>query len=546
MDCDPSPLTKIPLNDHILPAANATLNSVLDEWKAARALLASTIQNYLAACTALLTACAKPVYRPEEVFDLEKILVTVNSELGSLVSDETALQDMRMSFVTARNRSTTLTPVNTLPPEILANIFALSGTCFVHNDTQGFYNFTGVCRYWQEIIMNTADLWTHIDVGPEIPERLTKTLLDRSKNMPVHIHLYEKTPRSAFPDRVFGITQMLASHIHRVCTAFLQSNSHSPTLVVALLNLWLTGGSPTLVKSLIVHQPNASGPISINGSSVDALRSRPDNSEAVLGSLRKLHLKNIKFEWDSAAYHGLVDLQLDLPCSFTRIPIPELVKILSANPALSILKLGSLEITTPKNWSRPAPIELHCLRVLNLHQIDAASLQLLLPSITLSTPSVKICIGGTDFSRIHDELEDFVARSSVTELYCYNDYSRSFSTWQSLLGLPSGLRILGFRSFHMNGVPVRGAGMDNPQYLPAADRSSVLLLDCTANLKGLKILLAKHNIRSLHLERCKVYDGRKHYSGDLSISLSEAHSGLTCVVSDTASKEWEHCSMFDR
>ncbi|KAG9090225.1 hypothetical protein FS749_000733, partial [Ceratobasidium sp. UAMH 11750] len=509
------------------------------EWKTTRTLLATSIQSYRAACVTLITACAKPMHCPSKRSDLEELLVIMNSELESLVSDENALCETRMSLVTARNRSARLTPVNTLPPEILANIFALSGTCFVQNDTQGFHNFTGVCRYWREIAMNTSDPWTHIDVGPEIPPRLTKTLLGRAKNSSIHIHLYEKTSSES---SLVYVPEMLTPHIHRVSAAFLHSSSSSRTLVAATLSLLLNGGSPNLLKTLIVHQPRVGG---ISHVSINTLGDQPDNPRAVLGSLRKLHLKNINFEWDITAYRSLVDLQLSYPSSpnSTSICISQLVNMLVANPALSILKLSSLQITNAENWSQPPPIKLHCLQVLSLFYIHPEGLQLLLPLITLSIPSPKVCIGGTEFSRICSELEDFVARSHVAELYCYEDYHGWFSTWRSLFRIPSCVRTLGICRFFMRDELIAAIKSER---LATPHPSRVLLLGCMVRLEGLEILLEERNIQILHLEQCTVYDGRWRVLGDIPERLSEVHSGLECIVTDTVSEEWERCSMFDR
>ncbi|KAG9075459.1 hypothetical protein FS749_012859, partial [Ceratobasidium sp. UAMH 11750] len=81
-------------HNHASPAINTTLNSVLGEWKTARTLLAASIQSYRAACVTLITACAKPMHCPSERSDLEELLVVMNSELESLVSDENALREM--------------------------------------------------------------------------------------------------------------------------------------------------------------------------------------------------------------------------------------------------------------------------------------------------------------------------------------------------------------------------------------------------------------------------------------------------------------------
>ncbi|KAG8722334.1 hypothetical protein FRC08_003777 [Ceratobasidium sp. 394] len=512
------------------------------KWKNARTLLATTIQNYLAASTVLLTACAKPVYCPSERSEFEEILVTVESERRSLVSDENALQSMRMSLLTARNKSATMTPVNTLPPEILAHIFALSNTCYARNDKLNLHNFTGVCGYWRDIAINTIDPWTHIDVGPRVPQRLTKMLLDRTKNSPVHIHLYETTPElgSASPDCVFGVIQMFAPHMHRVCTVDLESYGYSPSLVIAILNLWLGSGSSSVAKSLTVSRPNASMPLLLNASSIDALGHRADNSRAVLQSLRRLHLENIRFDWGSAAYRGLVDLRLNYFCSPTSMPISQLANLLSASPELSVLKLGSLKITNPETWNYPAPIKLSCLHVLCLFCIDSASLRLLLPLITLSR-SAKVCIRRTNFSDIYSELEDLVARSRVAELYCWQDKSRLSSTWWSLLHLPSCLCILGFREFLMRSITASEMDTTGSRSLLTPCLPNVLLLDCSIYEADLKALIAERSVQNLRLERCMIH----HNSESVPVSLLKAHPGLQCTISEIVSKEWEHCSMFD-
>ncbi|KAG8707657.1 hypothetical protein FRC09_001679 [Ceratobasidium sp. 395] len=135
-----------------------TIQAALNNWKAARALLATTLHSCQIACTALHNVSTLPANQFDERLALEELMITANSEISSLKEEENRLYSMRQLLATTRNKSTTLTPINTLPPEILAAIFALSKTYCIHDDKGSFQNFAEVCTYWRHIAFHTADL----------------------------------------------------------------------------------------------------------------------------------------------------------------------------------------------------------------------------------------------------------------------------------------------------------------------------------------------------------------------------------------------------
>ncbi|KAG8694048.1 hypothetical protein FRC08_008736 [Ceratobasidium sp. 394] len=532
-------------------ATDATFRPALAEWKAARTLLADTIKSYLAACATLRAVCTTPTYQPSQHTLVEELLVTVDSELESLAAEENALHMMRVSLVTTRNNlSTTLVPVNTLPPEILARIFAMSNGCCVRESKQ-HHNFAGACVYWRQIATNAAYLWTHIDVGPGASESLVSLLLGRSKGSPLHVHLKEPKSENNEPTpehEVSRATSIVMPHVHRICSLDLESYSYSRGFVGAMLNLWLEGGNPSLAKSLVVYRPNASMLLSPDGHSRNVtLMSRSDNATGILRSLSKLHLQNVMFDMDTSTYRNLVDLQLSCFCAPTPISIAQLADVLSANQALATLKLSSLTLTRPEGWSHPAPIALSCVQVMNIFHLDPDSLRLLLPLISLTTASVAVGLGPAPFNQIHNEFKGLLTRSNVTALYCWQDKGHPFPTWSSLWGLLPSLDNFVLDEFHMGDEPVVEENTSNPQSPPPPRLPSVLLLDCTVTLVGLTALIAKYGIQKLRIERCKISNGSEDGWEWTRASLLATYPELECTLSDIPSTgQLEYCRIFDR
>ncbi|KAG9088219.1 hypothetical protein FRC07_012632 [Ceratobasidium sp. 392] len=252
---------------------------------------------------------------------------------------------------------------------------------------------------------------THVDVGPSIPGSLTRMQLERANHFSIFAHVYEPIPETVTtPDQISAATDLLISHVHRIRTLDIESYSYSRNFASFMLNLWLQLGSPSLARSLKVFRPKALkilSPAQSSGGSMIVAQS--DNAQAMLRSLEDLELQNIIFNWGSEAYRGLVQLRLGFFRSPVDISISQLAAVLSESPALSVLQLSSLSITSSPGWSS-APITLSHLQVLSLARIDSDGFKLLLPLFELpACPLQYFGISATAFDFSYDEMAPFFA-----------------------------------------------------------------------------------------------------------------------------------------
>ncbi|KAG8754272.1 hypothetical protein FRC12_011242 [Ceratobasidium sp. 428] len=294
---------------------------------------------------------------------VQETLVTIDSELESLACEEEMLCDLRISLAAMRNNSAALALVNTLPPEVRIKIFRLLKPDCAYDDDIELTGFAGVCTYWRGIALSAADLWTHIDVGPEVPQTVTQCLLSLSTHNPIHIHAIE--PPSEEQDEndacehtcnheAEAIGTTLGPHLLRVCTLEIIADSACGKFVSALLDLWSSCTSFGRLKSLLIDRPETRGRLWI-----------PSNWKGVR-ALNSLRLTDAMFDWTSNAYVGLIDLQLDFSYYGTSLSMPQLANILSASPALATLKLGCITIDHVEGWVQSSPILMGYLKVLNL------------------------------------------------------------------------------------------------------------------------------------------------------------------------------------
>ncbi|KAG8687405.1 hypothetical protein FRC08_011980 [Ceratobasidium sp. 394] len=533
-----------------LPADKCpTVRSALDGWKTARTLLTEVINYYMASCMTLHRVCTMPMHLNPESFLVEEALAAVDSELQSLATEEMLLCFMRAGLATMRNHSQTLTKASTLPPEILTRIFVLSKTFYcAPGDRLSFYNFARVCRHWREIAITRPELWTHMDVGPGTPGIVRVLPLLRGKDRPIYVHLHEMEPGrdNLTPDHeVSKAISLLTPHMDRVYALNIESTSPSRNFASALLNLWLGSSNPDLVRFLRVYRPMASTILSSDGQSRNGmLATRSESAGGMLRSLSRLHLQNVKLDWDSGAFQDLVDLRLAVTIS---VSVSQVADILSANPELSILKLSRLTITRPEGWRDPEPVLLRRLHSLFFADMGLDSLQLLLPLIGRSTPPTELGLGIVPLVPLHDDLRAFLTRTGATGLYCFHIMDRySFPTWLSLLRSLPSLRNLVLNGFHMSNVPVNETGAVTSQPSPSPHLPNITLLECKVTLEGLADLVAEHGIRCLRLENCQVLEGNDGNLEDLRASLLEVYPELNCIVSDMDSTvQWDYCHMFD-
>ncbi|KAG8787682.1 hypothetical protein FRC12_015359 [Ceratobasidium sp. 428] len=525
----------------------AAKNSALNEWKHACALLSNAINFYASACTTLRTTCAVPAYHSSGYPGIEETLLIVDSHLGLLELEEEKLRSTRALLTALRNRSTTLAPVNKLPQEILSYVFILAKSYCVHDEDFGSHDPAAVCSDWRRIAINTPNLWAHIDIGPGTPERLTKLLLNRTKDYPIYIHAHEldanpSDNESSPEDEAKMAVDLLEPHIHRARGFVLKSQRDSRSFTSAMLKMWLSYGSSTSSKYLLVSRPTASMMrvhIKKSRSKRPTDRSKSENAEDVLSSLKVLHLQGVTISYDSKAYRGLTDLRLDFSNNLRdSIPVFHFANILSSSPDLSILKLGGIDITDTEGWSSPGPIHLGSLKVLKLFGMRSDSLRLVLSLIGLPDSPVELSLSFMEYSDMYDELVAFFRGACITTLHlCHEETYNSPEYRLSDLPPPwlpiSGLHTLILENHHLPSSIAEYISPTSSQST-SLPRLAVILLQCRVHFESLIVLVSDLGVQELYLEQCVAAEESNIGLEAMRYALLLYYLGLLrCSVSDT-------------
>ncbi|KAG8785898.1 hypothetical protein FRC12_017068 [Ceratobasidium sp. 428] len=440
------------------------------------------------------------------------------------------------------NNLATAAHVNRLPPEVLAKIFALSKSYCVLQAQLGVDNFTCVCKYWRQTAMGALDLWTHIDIGPNYTSTYpADQLLHRSKNAPVHLHLFEpalKAEETVSSDRIsdYGYAvefarAFIVSHLHRVRTLCIESsNRRGRGFVSTILNLWFRRGTIEFPTSLALILPEYSDVLTVEGRSETF-----ENMQRMLLSVRTLHLDWAKFDWDSNVYRNLVDLRIKL----NSISISQLAQILSANPALTTLKLAVTQLVY-----EDGPIELPPVILEHLEVLMAAAMKLeyvisMLSLITLPGPPIQF-YGVPSSNLLKDSrFFDFCSRSKIATLYCWDGDQLPPEFFQHL----PYLRTLILHNFNLSTAPNSQSSTTATSLAPLSRPFDIILLGCTIDFEPLKQLVINSSTRKLQLQQCRVRNiaGSRQDIHEIRTLLLEAYPSLQCLISDFDSTQKLAC-----
>ncbi|KAG8774346.1 hypothetical protein FRC12_002040 [Ceratobasidium sp. 428] len=294
----------------------------------------------------------------------------------------------------------------------------------------------------------------------------------------------------------------------------------------------------------MVYRPGAKTLLFADASTIEAFSNFSENTQAMLSSLEQAQLDGVRFDWGSPVYHDLVDLKLVFFCHPTSMCILELASILLASPRLSTLKMDSLTITDSRGWARP-PIVLSQLQALSLTHIDPASLQHLLPLVTLPVSSVKVAIGPTNFTAIRLELEQLIRRSRVAELCCWQDNcDLVLPTWLAIFRIFPRLQNLVLHHFHMNKAPVSTPVSRSSELPLPLQTVNITFSQCGIRLESLKVFAASEDVHTVRLLECDVLSKRGRIQYDTPIpKLFERCPSLKfkCTTADNRlNKHWDY------
>ncbi|KAG8686452.1 hypothetical protein FRC09_014128, partial [Ceratobasidium sp. 395] len=564
-----TPLISVPTGSSSPLEADSMVRAASGKWELARTLLNDAIGSYLTACSSLRATCAAALYQSPRSVAVEEILTTVTSEIDSLASEEIKLRGVRAFLSEMRNMSMVLAPINMLPDEILAHVLELSIPHCVRNSSNQivFHDISAVCKRWRRVTMNATSLWAHIDAGPDTPLGLSTLLLERTRDSPIHIHIYEPEYRNhehTSPDKVERMLKILGPHMHRVYTLDIDSASFTLDITTHVLKLWLSHSNRGLTGSLLIYNIGFDCPVldylvpdgGDNTSLVQWIV--PDNPDHILRSLTTIHMASVLFGWNSSAYHGLVDLRVAGNLnSDNAISTSQFAEILSTSPALVVLKLKNLKISQPREWTQPAPMPMNHLSVLNLgRMLPNNGLNMLLPLVGLSQslPDISVSV-----VLLHDEKEDefhaFLARSKITTLYC--QYTLPLQPFQPL---PQHL-IRNLRTLILSTVSITET-FSMREILPFSQPPTfrplnAILLGCVVSFEGLKEFVSSNDIQKLSLDRCVNSTGGSDRFGhwqevhkklhETQDQLMRIYPQLECSISEKDStSQWPCRTMFDR
>ncbi|KAG8710435.1 hypothetical protein FRC08_017177 [Ceratobasidium sp. 394] len=231
----------------------------LQQWKSTRSRLGAIIQEYLDACTTLKDVCAQPPPSSSDERWLDPVLIAVNSELPSIVSDESKMREAGKQLGIARNYSPNLVRINRLPPEVLTQIFghvlALNG-CYVPDPPRtrpsepvneyartylSFHSTTldvisGVCTHWRQLAINTPAFWTHLDFNlcdddsrdrgvprTECFVSRAELWISRTRGCPLSVHIFDHGGFMTDGDvPYYRVLRLLTKHVSRIATLSLE------------------------------------------------------------------------------------------------------------------------------------------------------------------------------------------------------------------------------------------------------------------------------------------------------------------------------------
>ncbi|KAG8691241.1 hypothetical protein FRC09_011684 [Ceratobasidium sp. 395] len=231
--------------------------------------------------------------------------------------------------------------------------------------------------------------------------------------------------------------------------------------------------------------------------------------------------------WDSSAYCNLVELKLQFVHCKVSASESQLAALLSASPGLVTLKLAYIPVTRARGWTQPSPVQLNCLKVLDVVNMEAGSLELLLPLFAVPESSDDLSVGVPFDQRLQNALETFFARSQITTLHCCRPNGRpapSLSLLRSLACVETVLildRLLLNENNDATSLEAPGLSLI-PSLIP-----NVILVSCKVTFEGLKDLVEAHQIRNLRLQLCRLI-----YSAKDSQSLEDIQASLLGMYPD--------------
>ncbi|EUC57186.1 F-box-like domain protein, putative [Rhizoctonia solani AG-3 Rhs1AP] len=399
----------------------------MEELMASCDFLDSALERYYNACVAL----ELKVYHNFAQADLHGALLgSLAEKLTKSAAHKKKLKRCEMTLRRVRNHSSSVVPVNALPPEVLTRIFVmLRSCCFegrkssklavpIYPDT-----LAQVCSRWRRIAIGSSALWSHIDLSPSSDKDISQRLLSRAKafhtrsnELPLDIHVIGS---GGDAESVAKFCTPIARRIRSLVTFSPSTESLTPVLnscflhcVPGTLNHIAIWGEYD--KYSYFWSASANGYLDSFTTWTGTDRRRVD--ELLLG-IQVLDLTTNCIPPTSSAYRGLAELRLMGPGM--RLTETHFLGILAASPKLRILHL---DIDIGDASQSPSKVQLRELEVLFLSWVEDREnlVRLLHPG----TQPLKLILEARNrLSMARSTAAAFKSlfeRSAVTELYIHH------------------------------------------------------------------------------------------------------------------------------
>ncbi|KAG2157771.1 uncharacterized protein EDB93DRAFT_1246818 [Suillus bovinus] len=318
----------------------------------------------------------------------------LTSKAQTEIDDElVALKETMRALRTRRN---SLSPISSIPPEIL-------GTIFFHHvqQTQFMYvpdapavlswlKIGHVCRYWREVTLGTPELWA----TPFLASlKATEEMLSRSKMVPLKL----KTGRRYRMDCVQKIL-MHSGRLQEVSLPLFSPILGSGTIhhcITEFLDKLSSCSAPKLQSLLLEAGLSQTPRIAIPTS-------------FLAPNLRSLQIKNCDISWTSSILTGLTVLDIKKLSPEYLPTLDELISALRRMPALHTLELDdALPTLPPQTTSLPRAPRAMNVRLPHLKHLHLAAKTLEIANVLAhielqeSTTEVRLACGGFSGSPSH-------------------------------------------------------------------------------------------------------------------------------------------------
>ncbi|KAL5632235.1 hypothetical protein ACGC1H_000288 [Rhizoctonia solani] len=412
---------------------------MFEELSSASEQLRVALERYLHVCYSIQDICFQGTI-PRNI--LPEYGSRVDHELSLAESYDTKVQQAKVAIKATRNHAFSITPINSLPPEILTRIFHMTRDI----DPSSVDHLAVVCSRWRLVALGSCSLWSHIDYRPDpykwfYPKLLARARLHifRSGGVPLDVCLAVESEAYNNKCRDNPVESLCKLVAPRMNSLRLELDGLSWMLTTdrdassSVLHTLFSTCTPGMLTKLVTKDEERFGFLATKDdhnfqTSTVHLDLTSPHLNTIFTSITVLHLTGLFPPWSSHAYRGLVDLRLCAGCipDDDAIAEAELVNILKASPGLRIIHF-ELGITEWMRRDDGLPVPRVFLSELEVLQVSSGTglsfcrvenfLRLLEPGRKPLHLSIRHHSSAADTKPHTTETRAFFMRSNITKLH---------------------------------------------------------------------------------------------------------------------------------